>query len=232
MNEAIKERISALVDGELSEFEVRRVLEEIDSDPNLRDYWSKLHLAKNGLKDQSLSFLDRDVSKRVALELGKYAKKEESESVMWRSKFYLISIVTAGLVLFISLGLFTISNKVLGPDELFASEASQQIAEAIASPEAFKLLDKALTGLNATLQEMNSGNKGQIYANYKLPISGKTFMVSLSPISVSTQDFGKAKASKLTYLETKEGLFIITVSGNISPEKKSQILRNVNYYSN
>ena len=77
MNEAIKERISALVDGELSEFEVRRVLEEIDSDPNLRDYWSKLHLAKNGLKDQSLSFLDRDVSKRVALELGKYAKKEE-----------------------------------------------------------------------------------------------------------------------------------------------------------
>ena len=33
MNEAIKERISALVDGELSEFETRRVLEEINSNP-------------------------------------------------------------------------------------------------------------------------------------------------------------------------------------------------------
>ena len=31
MNEGIKERISALMDGELSEFETRRVLEEIEA---------------------------------------------------------------------------------------------------------------------------------------------------------------------------------------------------------
>ena len=33
MSENIKERISALADGELSEFEVRRVLEEIKNNP-------------------------------------------------------------------------------------------------------------------------------------------------------------------------------------------------------
>ena len=52
MNEGIKERISALVDGELSEFEVRRVLEEIESDPKLKEYWSKLLLMKLTIKNQ------------------------------------------------------------------------------------------------------------------------------------------------------------------------------------
>ena len=47
MNEGIKERISALVDGELSEFEVRRVLEEIESDPKLKEYWSKLQVSRD-----------------------------------------------------------------------------------------------------------------------------------------------------------------------------------------
>ena len=42
MNEGIKERISALVDGELSEFETRRVLEEIETNLELKDYWKKI----------------------------------------------------------------------------------------------------------------------------------------------------------------------------------------------
>ena len=58
MNEGIKERISALVDGELSEFEARRVLEEIEAKPELRDYWNKLQITKSGLKKRSLGYLD------------------------------------------------------------------------------------------------------------------------------------------------------------------------------
>ena len=47
MTEGIKERISALIDGELSEFEVRRVLEEMELDPELKEYWSKLHISRD-----------------------------------------------------------------------------------------------------------------------------------------------------------------------------------------
>ena len=65
MNQGIKERISAMADGELSEFEVRRVLEEIEANPEFRDYWMKLQIAKSGLKDKSLGYLDRDISKRI-----------------------------------------------------------------------------------------------------------------------------------------------------------------------
>ena len=75
MNQGIKERISAMVDGELSEFEVRRVLEEIEANPEFRDYWMKLQVAKSGLKDKSLGYLDRDISKRVAKELGTHVEE-------------------------------------------------------------------------------------------------------------------------------------------------------------
>ena len=53
MNKAIKERISALLDGELSEFETRRVIEEIKDDPRLRQYWSSLVTAREGFKEES-----------------------------------------------------------------------------------------------------------------------------------------------------------------------------------
>ena len=46
ISKGIKEKISALSDGELSEFETRRVLEEIQNNPQLRDYWKKLQISK------------------------------------------------------------------------------------------------------------------------------------------------------------------------------------------
>ena len=229
MNEGIKERISALADGELSEFEARRILEEIEANPELRDYWLRLQIAKSGLKDQSLGFIDKDISKRVAEELGESTKEEKQTPPSPRIRLYLSSALAASLVLVVSSLVFDFDKENLSPAELFATETSEQIAAAIASPQAMQVLDKALTGMDATLQELNSGKKGQIYANYRLPSNGKTFRVSLSPASTSMSDFGKGKASKLTYLETKNGVFIISVSGDISSEKKSQILRNVNF---
>ena len=231
MNEAIKERISALVDGELSEFELRRVLEEIEANPELRNYWMRLQITKSGLKDQSLGFLDMDISKRVAVELGENTGETEKSYPISKTQLYLASAVTAGLVLVVS-GVFNFSEENLSPEELFASETSQQIAAAATSPQAMQVLDKVLTGIDATLQELNSGSKGQIYANYRLPSNGKTFRVSLSPASYAFSDFGEGRAPKLAYLETKNGVYIISVSGNISSEQKSQILRNANFSLN
>ena len=55
MNKAIKERISALLDGELSDFEVRRVLDEIEANAELREYWSCLLYTSPSPRDLSTS---------------------------------------------------------------------------------------------------------------------------------------------------------------------------------
>ena len=99
MTEGIKERISALIDGELSEFEVRRVLEEIESDPELKEYWSKLHISRDGMKDRSLGFFNNDISKRVAAELGKaVVDNSETKKLFSKSNFYMASSIIVGMV--------------------------------------------------------------------------------------------------------------------------------------
>ena len=230
MNESIKERMSALIDGELSEFEVRRVLEEIESNQELREYWTRLQIIRAGLKDESLNLLDKDISVRVATELGQASKNVlKSNKSLLQNKLYLVSATAFGVILVLFIGFLTPFDSNLTPEETFASEASKKIAEAIASPEAIQVLDKAVSGMKVTLQEMNSAKKGQIYANYKVPSNGKTFRVSLSPLSMSPPDLGNSDSAKLAYLKTKEGVFLVPVSGDISPEKKAQILRNVNF---
>ena len=167
MTEGIKERISALIDGELSEFEVRRVLEEIESDPELKEYWSKLHISRDGMKDHSLGFFNNDISKRVAAELGKaVVDNSETKKLFSKSNFYMSSSIIVGMVLVATTVMVSTSESTLSPEEAFASEASEKIAQAIASPEALDVLGRSVTGMNATLEGMDTDSKGQIYANY------------------------------------------------------------------
>ena len=44
MSEKLKEALSAVVDGEADEFELRRVLDELPKDPALRSSWERYHL--------------------------------------------------------------------------------------------------------------------------------------------------------------------------------------------
>jgi len=232
MNEGLKERISALVDGELSEFEARRVLEEIETKPELRDYWKKLQITKSGLKEESLGYLGRDISKRVARELGEHAYEPSNTKNISGLNLSMVAAASACLVLVLSFGVFNSAENPLSTEEIFASQASKKIEQAIASPQAMQVLDKALTGMNVTLEDLNSGNEGQVYANYKLPSNGKTFRVSLSPASIGMPELRNTQAPKFAYLKTNSGVFIISVSGNISSEQKSQILRNANFTIN
>ena len=64
-NKNMKEKISALADGELSEFEVRRILDEISANPDYRDFWRNIHITKNGLLDEVNSFHESDISKKL-----------------------------------------------------------------------------------------------------------------------------------------------------------------------
>ena len=232
MNEGIKERISALVDGELSEFEARRVLEEIEIKPELRDYWKKLQITKSGLKEDSLGYLGTDISMRVARELGNQTYKPSNSKTINRFNLSMVTAASACFVLVLSFWVFNSYENPLSTEELFASQASKKIGQAIASPQAIQVLDGALTGMNVTLEDLNEGKKGQVYANYRLPSSGKTFRVSLSPASLGMPELRNTQAPKLAYLKTNNGVFIISVSGNISSEQKSRILRNANFTIN
>ena len=228
ISKGIKEKISALSDGELSEFETRRVLEEIQNNPQLRDYWKKLQISKRAFQNESLVFESSDISLSVSRELGKGFEPEpiSKDSFFTNNKTYMgLAFASCLLVLVYNSQTFDFT-----PDS-FPEIASQRISEAIASPQAIEVLSNSISGLNAELQTMQSDPRGSLRANYVLPATGKTFNVSLSPIE-SSSGLSPREASRIAYVRTKDGIYIISVSGNITAEKKLEILQNANLFAN
>ena len=78
-NKNMKEKISALADGELSDFETRRILDEISSNPQYRDFWRSIQQTKLSLEESDSEFLDSDISEQLYSKLGKRRpiKKEQ-----------------------------------------------------------------------------------------------------------------------------------------------------------
>ncbi len=228
ISKGIKEKISALSDGELSDFETRRVLDEINNNSELREYWKSLQISKNAFQNESLAFETSDVSFAVSRELEKGFNSASilQESFLEKQKNY-IGLALASCLLVLVYNAQTFNSE----PNTFSELASQRISEAIASPQAMEVLNNSITGLNAELQTLQSDPKGLLRANYLLPSTGKTFNVSLSPID-SSSGLSSKGASRIAYLRTKDGVFVISVSGNITTEKKLEILQNANFFVN
>ncbi len=64
MSEKLKEALSAAVDGEADEFELRRVIDEAAKDAGLRDTWERYHLVSAVLADRAS---DASIASRQAL---------------------------------------------------------------------------------------------------------------------------------------------------------------------
>lgn len=67
MSEKLRESLSAVVDGEADEFELRRVLDELPKDPQLRAAWSRYHLIGAALRSERV--VSRSLRERVWAEL-------------------------------------------------------------------------------------------------------------------------------------------------------------------
>ncbi len=63
MKDSVKESLSALMDGEVSELELRRLLNSDDSE--LRAAWASFHRSQQLLHDGDLAFVEMDISSRV-----------------------------------------------------------------------------------------------------------------------------------------------------------------------
>lgn len=66
MPEPMHEKISALMDGELSAHELRQTLEELERDPELMLCWQRYHLMSDALKSNLPSNLHHDLASRIA----------------------------------------------------------------------------------------------------------------------------------------------------------------------
>ena len=65
MTERSIEPVSALMDGEVSDFELRRILDRIENEPELADAWQRYHLISAVMHNEEVASLDIDISSSV-----------------------------------------------------------------------------------------------------------------------------------------------------------------------
>jgi hypothetical protein len=222
-NKIMKEKISALADGELSDFETRRILCEISSNPEYREFWKNIHQSKEALKSEESEFFDIDISNRVSLGLDKVQPKSSEQTK--KHKYPQASYIAVSIFGFCAVIIYSLIPPSV---ESFSDIASQRIVDAIDSPQAIEVLNSSVSGLGI-LQDFKSNQKGTL-ANYRVPNSSKTFKVSLYPIK-EINKIGIGEATRISYIKSKNGTYVVSVSGNISAEKKNQILQNAIFFA-
>ena len=222
-NKNIKERISALADGELSEFETRRILSEISENPDYREFWRNIHLTKDVLSPVDNDFLESDVSRRLHPNLMKKKLKFSSKE---KAKKPRLSYFIASSVGFIAVVFYSLLPET---ENSFASYASNEIIQAIESPSALDVLNGSVQGLDVILQDYKTGQNGTL-ANYRFPSSGKTFKVSLYPMQ-EINKINLSEAAKISYIKSDKGVYVVSVTGDISTDKKNQILQKANIFA-
>jgi len=79
MNDRNKESLSALMDGEADELEIRRVLNQLDKDDVLREQWKTYHLMGSLMRDEKFDSLDLTKGINLALD-GETAEGRDDDS--------------------------------------------------------------------------------------------------------------------------------------------------------
>ena len=89
MEDSIEHRLSALLDGETSEFETRRLVEEINKNPEIKNLWIRMNKTKS-LLTAEIDFSPRNIASSVMEELDasnikqvKFSKDEKSKQLKY-----------------------------------------------------------------------------------------------------------------------------------------------------
>lgn len=92
MSEFEQETLSALLDGEADELELRRVLKAMETDPELAQRWERYHLAQSVLHDRGIG-VSSSLSQNVAAAIdGEPALAKSPSNTPWQQQLSRIAI--------------------------------------------------------------------------------------------------------------------------------------------
>lgn len=134
-----QESLSALMDGEADELELRRLLKAMDSDPELARRWQRYHLAQSVLHDQGAPLTD-DFAQRVAAEIeSEPAPQRQSGLSQWQHQLTRIAVAACVAIV----AVVALQPADTNPDQAMVVEQSAVDIQALSTEETDSLLADA-----------------------------------------------------------------------------------------
>ena len=196
MEDSIEHRLSALLDGETSEFETRRLIEEINRNPEIKNLWIRMNRTKS-LLTAEIDFSSRNIASTVMEELNssdirqiKFLKDGKTKQL----KYYGFAF---GVLLSFSLVFqpFLIEEK-----ESFKSTSAIPALSIgsipVSSNESY--LKEIGNNMKGSLKKIEFMEEGDIIANYVENDSKRSFKLRVLFRDLSIEDRIKLSSSGIT----------------------------------
>jgi len=158
MNDTVRESLSALMDGEASELELRRILK--DEDAALRSEWASLNRNQQLMHDGGLPFAELDISSRVMAAIDEQPVKNSGN---WRQALAGVAVAASVAAVVV----FTGSDRMMGASPTVVaqqetvSNTSGRVYPAQMSPAAGGVAVSAKAGAMPTMTASPAGEDQQ-----------------------------------------------------------------------
>ncbi len=176
MSDTIKETLSALMDGEASELELRRILKESEGDQSVLDTWSRYHLVQSVLHHESKQApkgLSQKIADQLEVEHFDAALTSNSPWSEWQNhvaKFAIAATVALAIFVTLQTNLNNVdvgSNLVADDSALNTSPSSQQpvlveTASFTVDPQAEQVLREYIERIYVEVPEVQRVNMEHI----------------------------------------------------------------------
>ena len=169
--ETLKESLSAAMDGEATELELRRVLSGLDQSPELRSSWSRYHAVGNAMRGEASALGSVDLSASISeLIQDEPAHKQPSQlgKRVW-PQLGRVAVAATVAAMAIFVGTYTIDQGPSvgqGPQVAEAAEANGAPSEAVVSPAVNLPMGYGVDGLSVR----TVGNEGSVTQSTQAPV--------------------------------------------------------------
>lgn len=154
---ASREALSALLDGELSDFELRRLLQQLPQDEALLQTWQRYNLARSALQGEPFRKASEDFSARVAAQIAQEPAHRAGERLAARGSWLVLGgklAVAASVTAAVFLGMqYTLLQEA--PVAGLADTAAEQQPAALASTPSIEVDAEAQRRLNEYIQSVS-----------------------------------------------------------------------------
>lgn len=132
--ESLNEALSAAVDGEAEELELRRVLNAVERDPELRAKWERMHLIGDVMRGGSMRLADQGIA-----DLGDPAESAVEDSAVGEPRRRWLTGVAAAAAVMIAVTFVAVQDRESADDQPLVAQSSTTIVAEPASEEDLRL---------------------------------------------------------------------------------------------
>lgn len=129
----VRESLSALMDNEADDLELRRILKSCEHQPELLDTWGRFHLVHSVLHGNSRP-VSSALSERIAAQIAAESlpvKAPQIRTTAWQQLLGKVAVATA-----VAIGVILAMPADFSPDSTPALVSQEQVAPVLSAPEA------------------------------------------------------------------------------------------------